>query len=101
MPTYEYACEACGIHFECKQYFTEEPLEACPECKGSVHRVLHPVGIIFRGSGFYVTDNRSSSSSDIGTSKGKEVDSEAKSETSSTETSPEKSPGEKTTETAD
>ena len=82
MPTYEYECEACGIHYECKQGFTDEPLQACPECTGSVHRVLHPVGIIFKGPGFYVTDNRSSSSSDIGTSKTKDSSSEPKAEKS-------------------
>ena len=95
MPTYEYACEACGIHFDCKQCFTDEPLETCPECKGSVRRVLYPVGIIFKGSGFYVTDNRSSLSSDIGTSKTKEGDSKP-----SADTSVEKPSGDKATKPA-
>jgi putative FmdB family regulatory protein len=58
MPTYEYECQDCGIHFERRQRITEEPLKTCPECKGIVKRVLHPVGIVFKGSGWYVTDHR-------------------------------------------
>jgi putative FmdB family regulatory protein len=63
MPTYEYQCDECGVTFERFQHFSEEPLKTCPECNGPVHRILHPVGIIFKGSGFYVTDNRKDSSS--------------------------------------
>lgn len=63
MPRYEYACDACGIHFDKIQHFADEPLEVCPECGGTVHRLIQPVGIIFKGSGFYVTDHKSSSSS--------------------------------------
>mgnify|MGYP005838237767 CR=1 FL=1 len=59
MPTYEYKCDECGIRFDRFQHFSEEPLKSCPECGGSVHRVIHPVGIVFKGKGFYVTDNRS------------------------------------------
>jgi len=62
MPIYEYECEACGLRFERAQRFSDEPLRFCPECEGTVHRVIHPVGIIFKGSGFYVTDSRSKSS---------------------------------------
>lgn len=58
MPTYEYKCEECGMVFERFQHFSEEPVKTCPECDGPVRRVIHPVGIIFRGKGFYVTDNR-------------------------------------------
>lgn len=65
MPTYEYKCETCGIHFERWQRMTDEPLKKCPECDGPVHRVLHPVGIVFKGSGWYCTDHRSGSSSMI------------------------------------
>lgn len=59
MPTYEYKCEECGIRFDRFQHFSDEPLQKCPECEGRVHRVIHPVGIVFKGKGFYVTDNRS------------------------------------------
>jgi putative FmdB family regulatory protein len=60
MPTYEYQCGECGIRFEKFQHFSEEPVKICPECSGAVHRVIHPVGIIFKGSGWYVTDNKAS-----------------------------------------
>lgn len=62
MPTYEYACETCGIRFERWQRITDDALKTCPECEGPVHRVPYPVGIVFKGSGFYCTDHRSSSS---------------------------------------
>ncbi len=61
MPVYEYECDACGVRFERVQRITEDPLKTCPECSGHVHRVLQPVGIIFKGSGFYVTDHRAPS----------------------------------------
>ena len=63
MPTYQYKCEECGIVFDRFQHFSEEPLDACPECSGQVRRVVQPVGIIFKGKGFYVTDHRGASSS--------------------------------------
>ncbi len=62
MPLYEYECEKCGVRFERRQKFSEEPARVCPECGGKVHRLIQPVGIVFKGSGFYVTDNRASSS---------------------------------------
>jgi putative FmdB family regulatory protein len=62
MPIYEYKCESCGIVFERMQHFDDKQLQECPECGGPLRRVLQPVGIIFRGSGFYVTDNRQVSS---------------------------------------
>lgn len=58
MPIYEYECRDCNRRFERLQHFTDEPVKACPECGGPVQRVIQPVGIIFKGSGFYVTDNR-------------------------------------------
>jgi putative FmdB family regulatory protein len=60
MPTYQYKCNDCGVAFERFQHFSEEPVRVCPECDGVVRRVIHPVGIIFKGSGFYVTDNKKS-----------------------------------------
>lgn len=62
MPVYVYQCDTCGLTFEKRQRMTEEPLVDCPECEGHVHRVVQPVGVVFKGSGFYVTDNRSRSS---------------------------------------
>ena len=61
MPMYVYKCDACGATFERKQSITEEALTDCPECDGRVRRVIQPVGIVFKGSGFYVTDHRSHS----------------------------------------
>lgn len=62
MPLYEYQCEDCGVRFERRQHINDEPIKICPECGGKVHRLIYPVGIIFKGSGFYVTDNRAKSS---------------------------------------
>ena len=58
MPIYEYQCDTCGLRFEHRQHMSDEPLKDCPECDGHVHRVIQPVGVIFKGSGFYITDNR-------------------------------------------
>ncbi len=58
MPTYEYECTQCRRHFERHQRITDAPIQTCPECGGQVRRVFYPVGVIFKGSGFYVTDNR-------------------------------------------
>ncbi|HLG52205.1 MAG TPA: FmdB family zinc ribbon protein [Chloroflexota bacterium] len=63
MPLYEYACTRCRAHFEVRQRITDDPVTVCPTCGGPTRRVLHPVGIIFKGSGFYITDNRRSESS--------------------------------------
>ena len=56
MPTYGYTCEKCEKHFEVFQKITDKPLKKCPACSGKVNRVFYPVGIIFKGSGFYTTD---------------------------------------------
>ncbi len=61
MPIYEYECGVCQCRFERKQKFDEEPLSECPECEGRARRVIHSVPIIFKGGGFYVTDNRKDS----------------------------------------
>lgn len=66
MPIYEYQCGKCGIRFERMQSIKEAPLRVCPRCDGIVRRLLHPVGIIFKGSGFYVTDNRKPGSASTG-----------------------------------
>ena len=60
MPVYAYRCESCGVHFERHQSFSDNPLKRCPECnKNSLRKVIGPVGVVFKGSGFYATDNRS------------------------------------------
>lgn len=65
MPIYEYECEQCGVRFERLQRMADAALTDCPECNGHIHRVMQPVGVIFKGSGFYVTDNRSKSSTGV------------------------------------
>ena len=59
MPTYVYRCEHCAHTFEVRQRMADNPLTDCPNCDaGEVRRVINSVGIVFKGSGFYVTDNR-------------------------------------------
>jgi putative FmdB family regulatory protein len=62
VPTYEYACAECGERLEAVQKFSDDPLTDCPACQGRLRKVFSPVGIVFKGSGFYRTDSRSSSS---------------------------------------
>lgn len=62
MPVYTYRCESCGVQFDRTQKFSDQPLTRCPECgKKSLRKVYSPVGIVFKGSGFYATDHRSPS----------------------------------------
>ncbi len=92
MPLYEYECRNCGIRFERQQRMVDAALTLCPECgEDALFRVIQPVGIIFKGSGFYVTDNRGKSSTgpstaknDAGKETGKEAAAEAKSDASQT-----------------
>jgi putative FmdB family regulatory protein len=58
MPTYEYACTVCGERTEAKQGFDDPPLEKCPKCGGHLRKLYSPVGIVFKGSGFYSTDGK-------------------------------------------
>ena len=63
MPTYEYACTSCGERLEVVQRFSDDPLTVCPACEGALRKVFSPVGVVFKGSGFYKTDSRRSGSS--------------------------------------
>jgi putative FmdB family regulatory protein len=72
MPIYEYECEQCGVRFEKLQRMVDPALTECPECSGHVHRVMQPVGVIFKGSGFYVTDHKGKSSTAIPSKKDEE-----------------------------
>jgi len=58
MPTYEYECEKCSLRFELKKRFSSDGGASCPRCQGKARRIFSPVPIIFKGSGFYVTDSR-------------------------------------------
>ncbi|NMB67689.1 MAG: zinc ribbon domain-containing protein [Chloroflexi bacterium] len=92
MPIYTYRCANCGVQFEKTQKFSDQPLQWCPECgKKALNKVYQPVGIVFKGSGFYATDHRSpsgasrssSSHSEGEGSKPAEPKTETKSESSS------------------
>ena len=70
MPIYAYRCESCGVQFERKQSFDDAALKVCPECrKRTLKRVISPVGIVFKGAGFYSTDHRASTSASSATKK--------------------------------
>ena len=58
VPTYQYACTACGHQLEAVQSFADEPLTECPACEGRLRKLFSSVGIVFKGSGFYRTDSR-------------------------------------------
>src|SRR2546421_8150847 len=71
MPVYGYRCSR-GHHFEVQQRITEPALSQCPECGAPVTRVFYPVGIVFKGSGFYKTDSRGTSTSTVPSADGSE-----------------------------
>jgi putative FmdB family regulatory protein len=63
VPTYQYACTECGHAFEQFQSFSDDALTVCPACEGRLRKVFNAVGVVFKGSGFYRTDNRSDAKS--------------------------------------
>jgi putative FmdB family regulatory protein len=82
MPVYSYRCENCGVQFERQQPFNDAPLKTCPECrKKTLRKVIGPTRVIFKGSGFYATDHKSSSGS--ASPAGKETKKEEKKKTES------------------
>ena len=94
MPTYQYACTACGHRFEAVQSFSDSSLTDCPECAGRLRKVFSSVGIVFKGSGFYRTDSRSDGSSTEPTKEKATADSSTSSSSSdakSADSSPKKS----------
>jgi putative FmdB family regulatory protein len=62
MPTYEYECTSCGVRSEVVQRFSDDPLTTCSACGGPLRKVFSAVGVVFKGSGFYKTDSRSTKS---------------------------------------
>lgn len=68
MPVYEYVCTECGEQLEVRQSFTDAALTVCPACSGRLRKVLSPVGVVFKGSGFYRTDSRAAQASANGSS---------------------------------
>jgi putative FmdB family regulatory protein len=90
LPTYEYACTACGHRLEAVQKFTDEALTVCPECGGALRKVFGAVGIVLKGSGFYKNDSRSSSerssvAKDAGSTTKESGSSDSSSSTTTTE----------------
>ncbi|WP_425558413.1 FmdB family zinc ribbon protein [Kribbella ginsengisoli] len=85
MPTYQYQCTECGNSLEVRQSFTDDALTVCPECQGTLRKVFNAVGVVFKGSGFYRNDSRSSGTSTL----------PAKSESSSSSSSESSSNGSK------
>ncbi|MFC5266013.1 FmdB family zinc ribbon protein [Kribbella qitaiheensis] len=65
MPTYQYQCTECGNSLEVRQSFTDDALTVCPSCEGTLRKVFNAVGVVFKGSGFYRTDSRSSGTSTV------------------------------------
>jgi putative FmdB family regulatory protein len=71
MPLYEYECKVCGLRFERQQHITDDAIKTCPECGGEVRRVIHSTEIVFKGKGFYVTDNRKGGASTASRGQGR------------------------------
>ena len=78
MPIYSYRCDKCGASFDRMQKFTDKPLTRCPECRGPVKRLIQPAGIVFKGSGWYITDSKKASSATVASSKDKKESTESK-----------------------
>jgi putative FmdB family regulatory protein len=84
VPTYQYACTACGHQLEAVQSFADEPLVECPACEGRLRKLFSSVGVVFKGSGFYRTDSRAEASKGTkDTSESTAPKTETKSESSS------------------
>jgi putative FmdB family regulatory protein len=88
VPIYEYACTSCGERTEARQGFDDPPLEECPRCGGRLRKLYSPVGIVFKGSGFYSTDAKKSST--------KRAEKAEKKESKPADTKSEKSPSSST-----
>jgi putative FmdB family regulatory protein len=96
MPIYTYRCSNCGVQFDRRQKYEDVPLKQCPECrKKTLHKVISPVGIVFKGSGFYATDHRSPSGMNYSSASNEEKSAEEKSKDSKPKA---EKPAEKTAE---
>ena len=104
MPTYQYTCTECGEPLEAVQKFTDEPLTVCPACGGRLRKVFSPVGIVFKGSGFYRTDSRKSAaaagSGDQGQGQGRPAESSSSTSDSGSSNGTADKPAAKKTEPA-
>jgi putative FmdB family regulatory protein len=99
VPTYQYACTACGHRLEAVQSFADEPLTVCPACEGRLRKLFSSVGVVFKGSGFYRTDSRNDAkgstsaapAKDGANGNGSSTSTTTKSESSTSTSSPAKS----------
>ena len=87
MPTYSYACTECGNRFDAVQAFSDDALTTCPKCSGKLRKLFGSVGVVFKGSGFYRTDNRDSSKSASNGSSAKSSESGSSEKSSSSSSS--------------
>jgi putative FmdB family regulatory protein len=101
VPTYQYVCTECGDQVEAVQKFTDDPLTVCDNCGGKLRKVFSPVGIVFKGSGFYRTDSRSGSSSSTVSSSSSSADSSSSSSDSSSAKSSTSDSGSSSAKTSD
>ncbi|MEC3994653.1 FmdB family zinc ribbon protein [Actinacidiphila sp. DG2A-62] len=85
MPTYQYQCTECGEALEAVQKFTDDALTVCPNCDGRLRKVFSAVGVVFKGSGFYRTDSRGSSTSSSPAAKSSGSDTKSSSGSSTSE----------------
>jgi putative FmdB family regulatory protein len=83
VPTYQYQCTECGNALEVRQSFTDDALTVCPSCDGTLRKVFNAVGVVFKGSGFYRTDSRSSATSGSPAAGRSDTKTETKTETKS------------------
>jgi putative FmdB family regulatory protein len=90
MPTYEYACTECGQHVEVVQSMSDAPLTTCAVCGGRLRKVFAPIGIVFKGSGFYRTDSRAKAGAAAG---GKDAEGKGKDSKASKDAKPAASDG--------
>ncbi len=81
MPTYHYACSSCRHEFDRYQSFTEDALSVCPSCEGFIRRVIQPVGVVFKGSGWYLTDSRKPEKSESGSPTAKDTTADSSKDT--------------------
>lgn len=87
MPTYSYACTECGNRFDAVQAFSDDALTTCPKCSGKLRKLFGSVGVVFKGSGFYRTDNRESGKSSSNGSSAKSSESSSSSTSSDSSSS--------------
>src|SRR6266852_3580297 len=101
VPTYTYTCTSCNDVVEKRQSFTDPPLTTCEQCGGTLRKIIHPVGIVFKGSGWYSTDSRAASSSASGAGGSNASESKGSKESSSSKDSGTKDSGSKESSSKD